>query len=94
MDFAAARFARLASASDLRFLLPRAPAQHDGVLAPFAGVTPVVDVSVDLAPDPFAFDLGAVVEVQRPSCEVAEPQDIGVLFVAVVLVSLAHQALA
>ena len=57
------------------------------------GVIPVVDVAVDLVPDPFALDLGAVVEVQCSSCEVAEPQDVGVLFVAVVLVSLADQVL-
>ena len=75
------------------FLLPRAPVQHDGVLAPFVGVIPVVDVAVDLVPDPFAFDLGAVVEVQCSSCEVAKPQDVGVLFVAMVLVSLADQVL-
>ena len=53
----------------------------------------MVDMAVDLVPDPFAFDLGAVVEVQCSSCEVAEPQDVGVLFVAVVPVSLADQVL-
>ena len=76
------------------FLLPRAPVQHDGVLASLMGVIPVVNVAVDLVPDPFAFYLGTVVEVQcSSSCEVAKPQDVGVLFVAVVLVSLADQVL-
>ena len=75
------------------FWFPRAPVQHDGVLAPFVGVIPVVDMAVDLVPDPFAFDLGAVVEVQCSPCEVTEPQDAGVLFVAVVPVSLADQVL-
>ena len=74
-------------------LLPRALVQHDGVLAPLVGVVPVVNVAVDLAPDPFAFYLGAVVEVQCSSCEVAEPQDVGALLVAVVPVSLADQVL-
>ena len=73
------------------FLLPRAPVQHDGVLAPFVGVIPVDNVAVGLVPDPLAFYFGAVVEAQCSSCEVAEPQAAGVLFVAMVLVSLADQ---
>ena len=51
----------------------------------------MVNVPVDLVPDSFAFDLGAVVEVECSSCEVTKPHDVGVLFVAVVPVSLADQ---
>ena len=57
------------------------------------GVIPVVNVPVDLVPDPFALYFGAVVEVECSSFEVAEPQDVGVFLVAVVLVSLADQVL-
>ena len=57
------------------------------------GVIPVVNVPIDLVPDALALYFGAVVEVECSSCEVAEPQDVGVLLVAVVLVSLADQVL-
>jgi hypothetical protein len=57
------------------------------------GVVPVVNVSVDLVPDPLAFDLGTIVEVQCSSCEVPQPQDPGVLLVGMVSVSLADQVL-
>ena len=57
------------------------------------GVIPVVNVPADLVPDTLALDLGAVVKVEYCSCEVAKPQDVGVLLVAFVPVSLADQAL-
>jgi hypothetical protein len=57
------------------------------------GVVPVVNVSVDLVPDPLALYLGTVIEVQCSSCEVPQPQDPGVLLVGMVSVSLADQVL-
>ena len=53
----------------------------------------MVNVPVDLAPDALALYFGAVVEYQCSSCEVAEPQDVGVLLVSLALVSLADQVL-
>jgi hypothetical protein len=57
------------------------------------GVVPVVNVPVDLVPDPLALYLGAVVKVQGSSCEVPQPQDPGVLLIGMVSVSLADQVL-
>ena len=71
----------------LAFLLPCTPVEYTGVLASLVGVIPVVNVPVDLVPDALALYFRAVVEVECSSCEVAEPQDVGVLLVAVVLVS-------
>ena len=53
----------------------------------------MVNVPIDLVPDALALYFGAVVEVECSSCEVAEPQYVGVLLVAVVLVSLTDQVL-
>ena len=57
------------------------------------GVIPVANVPIDLVPDALALYFGAVVKAECFSCEVTEPQDVGVLLAAVVLVSLADQVL-
>ena len=72
------------------FLFLRTPVQHYGILASFVRIIPVMNLSVDLVPLFFAFDLGTTIKVQGSSSEVARPQDSRVLFVAMIPAPLTH----
>ncbi len=69
-------------------MFPRTLVQYDGVLASFLRVIPVMNLSVDLMPLLFAFDLCTVIEVQGLRSEVANPQDPRVLLVAMISMPL------
>ncbi len=70
------------------FWFVRAPVQHCGILASFVKIIPMMNLSVDLVPLFFAFDLGTVINIQGSISKVAKSQDRGMLLVAMIPVRL------